>query len=167
MAYAVAVPDRSATSAPVAAGTLGRMGTQSYDLVVIGSGPAGQKGAIAAAKLGKRVAIVDKRDMLGGVSLHGGTVPSKTLREAAWLPSLVFIVFIFPARLLTGWALGRAEKRPTPRHWFWRWTAWFPMLPMTAIYVFFLFFTQYTAWNGIWSLYEQHAFMLPVPFMGM
>ena len=53
-----------------------------YDLVVVGSGPAGQKGAIAAAKLGKRVAIVDQMALLGGVSLHSGTIPSKTLREA-------------------------------------------------------------------------------------
>jgi NAD(P) transhydrogenase len=53
-----------------------------FDLVVIGSGPAGQKGAIAAAKLGKRVAIVDRREMIGGMSLHTGTIPSKTLREA-------------------------------------------------------------------------------------
>lgn len=53
-----------------------------FDLVVIGSGPAGQKGAIAAAKLGKRVAMVDRREMTGGVSLHTGTIPSKTLREA-------------------------------------------------------------------------------------
>lgn len=59
------------------------MGTDSrYDLVVIGSGPAGQKGAIAAAKLGRRVAIVDRREMLGGVCVHTGTIPSKTLREA-------------------------------------------------------------------------------------
>jgi uncharacterized OB-fold protein len=53
-----------------------------FELVVIGSGPAGQKGAIAAAKLGKRVAIVDRREMIGGMSLHTGTIPSKTLREA-------------------------------------------------------------------------------------
>src|SRR5882672_10757031 len=53
-----------------------------FDLIVIGSGPAGQKGAIAAAKLGKRVAMVDRREMLGGVSLHTGTIHSKTLREA-------------------------------------------------------------------------------------
>lgn len=53
-----------------------------FDLVVIGSGPAGQKGAIAAAKLGKRVVIVDRRERIGGVSLHTGTIPSKTLREA-------------------------------------------------------------------------------------
>lgn len=53
-----------------------------FDLIVIGSGPAGQKGAIAAAKLGQKVAIIDKKAMYGGVSLHGGTIPSKTLREA-------------------------------------------------------------------------------------
>ncbi|HEX2735006.1 MAG TPA: FAD-dependent oxidoreductase [Polyangiaceae bacterium] len=53
-----------------------------FDLVVIGSGPAGHKGAIAAAKLGKQVAIVDKLPMIGGVCLHTGTIPSKTLREA-------------------------------------------------------------------------------------
>jgi NAD(P) transhydrogenase len=53
-----------------------------YDLVVIGSGPAGQKGAIAAAKLGKRVVVVDRPGSLGGVSLHTGTIPSKSLREA-------------------------------------------------------------------------------------
>jgi NAD(P) transhydrogenase len=58
------------------------MGSNQFDLVVIGSGPAGQKGAIAAAKLGKRVAIVDRTEMIGGVCLHTGTIPSKTLREA-------------------------------------------------------------------------------------
>src|SRR5579862_7187366 len=58
------------------------MSDQSYDLVVIGSGPAGQKGAIAAAKLRKRVAIVDRTVMLGGVCVHTGTIPSKSVREA-------------------------------------------------------------------------------------
>jgi len=53
-----------------------------YDLVVIGSGPAGQKAAICAAKLRKRVVVTDRRHMLGGASLHTGTIPSKTLREA-------------------------------------------------------------------------------------
>jgi NAD(P) transhydrogenase len=54
-----------------------------YDLIVIGSGPAGQKGAIAAAKLGRRVAIIERRGQcLGGVCLHTGTIPSKTMREA-------------------------------------------------------------------------------------
>jgi NAD(P) transhydrogenase len=52
------------------------------DLLVIGSGPSGQKAAIQAAKLGKRVAVAERRDRLGGVSIHTGTIPSKTLREA-------------------------------------------------------------------------------------
>ncbi|CAG6397664.1 Si-specific NAD(P)(+) transhydrogenase [Streptomyces cocklensis] len=53
-----------------------------FDILVIGSGPGGQKAAIAAAKLGRRAALVDRADRLGGVSLHTGTIPSKTLREA-------------------------------------------------------------------------------------
>lgn len=53
-----------------------------YDLLVIGSGPGGQKAAIAAAKLGKRVAVAERRHMMGGVCVNTGTIPSKTLREA-------------------------------------------------------------------------------------
>ena len=57
-------------------------GVPDFDLLVIGSGPGGQKAAIAAAKLGHRVAVVEKRDMVGGVCINTGTIPSKTLREA-------------------------------------------------------------------------------------
>jgi NAD(P) transhydrogenase len=53
-----------------------------YDLLVIGSGPAGQRAAIQAAKLDKRVAIIERKLVLGGVSINTGTIPSKTLREA-------------------------------------------------------------------------------------
>jgi NAD(P) transhydrogenase len=53
-----------------------------YDIVVIGSGPGGQKAAIASAKLGKSVAIIERGRMLGGVCVNTGTIPSKTLREA-------------------------------------------------------------------------------------
>ncbi|MGB7872564.1 MAG: Si-specific NAD(P)(+) transhydrogenase [Mycobacterium sp.] len=53
-----------------------------YDLVVIGSGPGGQKAAIAAAKLGKTVAVIEHDGTLGGVCTNTGTIPSKTLREA-------------------------------------------------------------------------------------
>jgi NAD(P) transhydrogenase len=53
-----------------------------YDLLVIGSGPGGQKAAIAAAKLDRRVAVVERPSMLGGVCVNTGTIPSKTLREA-------------------------------------------------------------------------------------
>lgn len=54
-----------------------------FDLFVIGSGPAGQRAAIQASKLGKKVAICDRREFVGGVCLNTGTIPSKTLREAA------------------------------------------------------------------------------------
>jgi NAD(P) transhydrogenase len=54
----------------------------SYDLIILGSGPAGHHAAIEAAKSGKSVAIVDRNADIGGVCLHTGTIPSKTLREA-------------------------------------------------------------------------------------
>ena len=53
-----------------------------FDLLVLGSGPGGQKAAIAGAKLGRRVGIVERRHMVGGVCINTGTIPSKTLREA-------------------------------------------------------------------------------------
>ncbi len=53
-----------------------------YDLVVIGSGPAGQRAAIQGAKSGKRVALIEQREVIGGVSINTGTIPSKTMREA-------------------------------------------------------------------------------------
>jgi NAD(P) transhydrogenase len=58
------------------------MAEYDYDLLVIGSGPAGQRAAIQAAKLNKRVAVVERKTILGGVCINTGTIPSKTLREA-------------------------------------------------------------------------------------
>ena len=55
--------------------------TSAYDLVVIGSGPAGRRAAVQGAKLGKRVLVVERGRRVGGVSVHTGTIPSKTLRE--------------------------------------------------------------------------------------
>lgn len=55
----------------------------SYDILVIGSGPAGQKAAIQGAKAGKRTALIDRERSLGGACVHHGTIPSKTLRETA------------------------------------------------------------------------------------
>jgi len=71
-----------------------------FDLVCIGSGPAGQRAAVQAAKLGKRAAVIEKRRCVGGVCMDTGTIPSKTLREAA----LVF----------SGLA-GRADRLPWTR----------------------------------------------------
>ena len=53
-----------------------------YDLVVVGSGPAGQKAAIQGAKLGKNIALVERHVSLGGACVNTGTIPSKTIREA-------------------------------------------------------------------------------------
>ncbi|MBX9657646.1 MAG: Si-specific NAD(P)(+) transhydrogenase [Nitrospiraceae bacterium] len=53
-----------------------------YDLLVIGTGPAGQKAAVQAAKLGKKVGIVERKEVVGGVCINTGTIPSKSLREA-------------------------------------------------------------------------------------
>ncbi len=58
------------------------MSTYDYDLFVIGSGPAGQRAAVQAAKLGKRVGLAEKQAVVGGVCLNTGTIPSKTLRAA-------------------------------------------------------------------------------------
>jgi len=55
---------------------------EKWDLIVIGSGPAGQRAAIQAAKFGKRVALIEKLEMIGGTAINTGTIPSKTIREA-------------------------------------------------------------------------------------
>ncbi|HEV8132809.1 MAG TPA: Si-specific NAD(P)(+) transhydrogenase [Acidobacteriota bacterium] len=59
------------------------MASKTYDLIVIGSGPAGEKGAAQAAYFGKRVALIEKEPVLGGAAANTGTLPSKTLRETA------------------------------------------------------------------------------------
>ena len=83
--------------------------------------------------------------------------------EAAWLPSLLFVGFIFPSKVLTGWALARANRRVESRGFFWRWSGRLAFWPAATAYVVVVFFTQFTSWNGVWSLYEQHAFLVPVP----
>src|SRR5258708_20791103 len=76
---------------------------QDYDLVVIGSGPAGQKAAINASKLGKRAAVIE-RAMVGGASVHSGTIPSKTLRDA------ILYVTGFNERLFYGQDYRRRQR---------------------------------------------------------
>src|SRR5271170_882471 len=55
---------------------------QSFDMIVIGSGPAGQRAAIQAAKSGKHVALIERAEVVGGTCINTGTIPSKTMREA-------------------------------------------------------------------------------------
>src|SRR5256885_7601362 len=73
-------PLRARMNQPRAASTRNIM--RHYDCAVIGTGPAGQKAAIQAAKLGKRVAIIEKSSAVGGAAINTGTIPSKALREA-------------------------------------------------------------------------------------
>ncbi len=88
-------------------------------------------------------------------------------REAAWLPSLLFVIFLAPARLLTGWAYARSGRRDQPRHWIFRVLGRLAIIPAAALYVLVVFLAQYTSWGGAGSLYDQHAFLLPVPFLNM
>lgn len=91
-----------------------------------------------------------------------------TPAEITWLPALFFVVFGLPARLMTGWAIGRAEQREASPNfllrWFCRVAALGLALPFVFGYVVILFFTQYISWNGTLSLLEQHAFLVPSPF---
>lgn len=85
-------------------------------------------------------------------------------QDAMWGVTIVFIVSIYPARILTGWAYHRAWVKPK-RAWFgFRWLSRLLMIPLLGMYVFLLFFTQYISEHGRAVLFEHHAFLLPVPF---
>lgn len=92
-----------------------------------------------------------------------------TPQEVAWLPGLLFVVLGFPARLMAGWAVGRARKRrerqQRPRHWFFRWTSRFAGIPLALAYALLLYLSQYLSWHGVYSLLEQHAFLVPAPLL--
>ena len=88
-------------------------------------------------------------------------------REVAWLPALVFVAFIAPARLLTGWAVGRGRHKPKSSPILLHLLMRGGMLPVLAIYLLIVYLSRYTSWYGSWSLFEQHAFLLPVPFLGL
>ena len=92
-------------------------------------------------------------------------------REAAWLPSLVLVAFIFPALLITGWAVGRARKDSADTISPLRVVSWLGAaslaVPVVGFYALVVFFSRYTSWYGVWSSFEQHAFLVPVPFLGL
>lgn len=86
-------------------------------------------------------------------------------RELVFLEGLMFLLLMFPARLLGGWAFARGCRREAPRWWGIRWFSRLAVVPVLAAYVFVVFLSQHLGWQGIGSLYEQHAFLLPVPFV--
>jgi hypothetical protein len=87
--------------------------------------------------------------------------------ELQWTITIFFILFIYPARLLTGWAVGRAMHRDKPRFFLLGLLSCPAAIPVVFIYVFILFFTQYTSFLGPASILEQHAFLVPVPFLSL
>lgn len=84
--------------------------------------------------------------------------------DAAWMVTIVFIVSIYPAKVITGWAYHRALTRERRAFFGFRWLTRFVMVPLLAVYVFLLFFTQFIGEHGKGVLFEHHAFMLPAPF---
>ncbi len=90
-----------------------------------------------------------------------------TPKEIMWLSNIVFVIFIFPARLLVGWAVFRSEKQENARIWVSRWIATIAALPVIAVYAFIVWLTQYLSWHGTWSILEQHAFLVPAPLIGL
>lgn len=87
--------------------------------------------------------------------------------EIAWLPNIVFVLFIFPARLVLGWAMARADRRESARSWFPRLLSRLAALPVVAVYVFVVWLSQYLSWHGSFGLAEQHAFLVPAPLLGL
>lgn len=90
-----------------------------------------------------------------------------TPKEVAWLPALLFVAFIYPARCLTGWAVSRGVHREAPRHGVFRWLSRLAAVPVVLAYVLFLWMTQYLSWHGSLSMLEQHAFLVPAPLLGL
>jgi len=84
--------------------------------------------------------------------------------EITWLPALFFVIFGLPARLMVGWAMGRANRRERARHFTLRWFFRLAALPIVFGYTLILFLTQFILWNGPMSFLEQHAFLVPSPF---
>jgi hypothetical protein len=86
-------------------------------------------------------------------------------RDLVFLEGLMFLLFMFPARVLGGWAYARGTRRAAPRSWPFRWAGRLAVVPVVGAYVFVVFASQHLGWKGVASLYEQHAFLLPVPFV--
>lgn len=85
-------------------------------------------------------------------------------RDAVVLLTPLFIVSIYPAKVLSGWAYHRAMQKTEPAWFLWRWLSRWGIVPLLAAYVFLLYFTQFIGAQGKLVLFQHHAFLLPVPF---
>ncbi len=108
---------------------------------------------------------------LGLFVLCGLAIPLYLLRiegtpsEFAWAPSLVFVAFMLPAKLLIGAALGYADKRERLRHWALRWPAWMFAFAGIMFYVGALYVAQIFVSQGAYVMYFQHALLVPAPLV--
>lgn len=84
--------------------------------------------------------------------------------DLMWSLSVFFVVFIWPAKWLTGWAYRRGAMGSQPRRWWIRYPIWGLLLATSFLFVLLMFFTRYITWNGAASLLENHVFLLPAPF---
>lgn len=85
-----------------------------------------------------------------------------TPEQLTWVPSLVFVSLMFPAKLMLGAALGYAARRTRTRHWVLRWSARLVCCTAALAYVGALYIAQFVAWQGVYVMYFQHAVLVPV-----
>lgn len=113
--------------------------------------------------------------MIGGLLL--APVPlyllkiEATPREVVWLPCLVFVAFMLPARIGQGLAIRRARRRSAIPTGKWailsRFVLRLVMLVVVGTYLVFVYVSQYTSWNGLETWIQQHAILVPFPFVGV
>jgi hypothetical protein len=84
--------------------------------------------------------------------------------ELWFLLSILFVLWMFPAKLVIGWMIRRSRNKTKDAWWPLRWIAWLPHLAAIGIYVGFLYLGKFALWEGGASLFFQHAFLPPVPF---
>ncbi|QDV64331.1 DUF4013 domain-containing protein [Crateriforma conspicua] len=94
-----------------------------------------------------------------------------TPREVVWLPCVVFVTFMLPARVCAGLAMRRARRFTEVRRGFWPTTsrvlARLSMVPIVGLYLLFVYLSQYTSWDGLQTWIQQHAILVPYPFLGV
>ena len=89
-----------------------------------------------------------------------------TPREVFLLPTVIFVIFAWPSRMLMGWAYERANRRKLYRNTISIWLSRLAIIPVVFIYAGVVFLSRYTSWYGDWSLFEQHALLIPIPLLG-
>ena len=91
-------------------------------------------------------------------------LPTVVASRCQLLPAVVFIIFAWPTRILFRWAYARAHRRETPRLRLSIWLGRLTLIPIVFAYGSIVLASRYTSWYGEWSLLEQHALLIPIPF---